>query len=208
MSNVLTIKPGNPDLFHAEATPDGVNIMTRNDAGMYEHVCLVPYSDAVTHLDSGRYDEIPDEGFALHFAVADGGARGWFNFTPQHEVTMWRWLIAATFVSEMKRENGTTTIKEDDGKSSLVTFYSNGTEGIVVYPFAERLAMANNMEGAMIERYGIEQGTANAIVFYQAMLDTERGELTPFGRQTLAELHDGFIADLNENGWPEMPAAH
>ncbi|ELJ8294606.1 hypothetical protein [Enterobacter asburiae] len=194
--------------YHAEATPHGVNIMTSNDAGIYEHVCLVPYSDAVTHLDSGRYDEIPDEGFALHFAVADGGARGWFNFTPQHEVTMWRWLIAATFVSEMKRENGTTTIKEDDGKSSLVTFYSNGTEGIVVYPFAERLAMANNIEGAMIERYGVEQGTEKAIVFYQAMLDAERGELTPFGRETLAELHDHFIADLDENGWPEMPAAH
>ncbi|HBS1667669.1 TPA: hypothetical protein MAC44_004632 [Klebsiella quasipneumoniae subsp. quasipneumoniae] len=208
MSNVLTFKSGNPDLFHAEATPHGVNIMTRNDAGMYEHVCLVPYSDAVTHLDSGRYDDIPDEGFTLHLAVADGGARGWFNFTPQHEVTMWRWLIAATFVSEMKRENGTTTIKEDDGKSSLVTFYSNGTEGIVVYPFAERLAMANNMEGAMIERYGVEQGTEKAIVFYQAMLDTERGELTPFGRETLAELHDHFIADLHENGLPEMPAAH
>ncbi|MGS4773350.1 hypothetical protein ACN4GD_26625, partial [Klebsiella pneumoniae subsp. pneumoniae] len=84
----------------------------------------------------------------------------------------------------------------------------NGTAGIVVYPFAERLAMANNIEGAMIERYGIEQGTANAIVFYQAMIDTERGELTPFGRETLAELHDGFVADLNENGLPEMPAAH
>lgn len=70
---------------------------------------------------------------------------------------MWRWLIAATFISEMKRENGTTTVTEADGKSSLVTFYSNDTAGIVVYPFAERLAMANNMEGAMIERYGIEQ---------------------------------------------------
>ncbi|ELD8598951.1 hypothetical protein RLO78_000082 [Enterobacter roggenkampii] len=194
--------------YHAEATPHGVNIMTRNDAGMYEHVAIITYESAVSRLDAGEYDDTPDIGYAIHFAVADGGARGWINFTPQHEVTMWRWLIAATFVSEMKRENGTTTIKEDDGKSSLVTFYSNGTEGIVVYPFAERLAMANNMEGAMIERYGIEQGTANAIVFYQAMLDTERGELTPFGRQTLAELHDGFIADLNENGWPEMPAAH
>ena len=194
--------------YHAEATPHGVNIMTRNDAGMYEHVAIITYESAVSRLDAGEYDDTPDIGYAIHFAVADGGARGWFNFTPQHEVTMWRWLIAATFVSEMKRENGTTTIKEDDGKSSLVTFYSNGTEGIVVYPFAERLAMANNMEGAMIERYGIEQGTANAIVFYQAMIDTERGELTPFGRQTLAELHDGFIADLNENGLPEMPAAH
>lgn len=195
-------------LHRAEATPNGVNIMTRNDAGMYEHVAIITYESALSRLDAGEYDDTPDIGYAIHFAVADGGARGWFDFTAQHNVTMWRWLIVATFISEMKRENGTTTITEDDGKSSLVTFYSNGTAGIVVYPFAERLAMANNMEGAMIERYGIEQGTENAIVFYQAMIDTERGELTPFGRETLAELHDGFIADLNENGLPEMPAAH
>ena len=208
MSNVEKFTPGNDDVLHAEATPHGVNIMASNDAGGYELVALISYESAVNRLDAGEYDDTPDIGYAIHFAVADGGARGWFDFTAQHNVTMWRWLIAATFISEMKRENGTTTITEDDGKSSLVTFYSNGTEGIVVYPFAERLAMANNMEGAMIERYGIEQGTANAIVFYQAMIDTERGELTPFGRETLAELHDGFIADLNENGLPEMPAAH
>ncbi|CAM7900849.1 TPA: hypothetical protein MHS89_15880 [Klebsiella pneumoniae] len=208
MSNVEKFTPGNDDVLHAEATPHGVNIMASNDAGGYELVALISYESAVNRLDAGEYDDTPNIGYAIHFAVADGGARGWFDFTAQHNLTMWRWLIAATFISEMKRENGTTTITEDDGKSSLVTFYSNGTEGIVVYPFAERLAMANNMEGAMIERYGIEQGTANAIVFYQAMIDTERGELTPFGRETLAELHDGFIADLNENGLPEMPAAH
>ena len=208
MSNVEKFTPGNDDVLHAEATPHGVNIMTRNDAGGFELVALISYESAVNGLDAGEYDDKPDIGYAIHFAVADGGARGWFDFTAQHNVTMWRWLIAAKFVSEMKRENGTTTVTEADGKSSLVTFYSNGTEGIVVYPFAERLAMANNIEGAMIERYGIEQGTANAIVFYQAMIDTERGELTPFGRETLAELHDGFIADLNENGLPEMPAAH
>ena len=208
MSNVEKFTPGNDDVLHAEATPHGVNIMTRNDAGGYEQFALISYESAVNRLDAGEYDDTPNSGYAIHFAVADGGARGWFDFTAQHNVTMWRWLIAATFISEMKRENGTITVTEADGKSSLVTFYSNGTAGIVVYPFAERLAMANNIEGAMIERYGIEQGTANAIVFYQAMIDTERGELTPFGRETLAELHDGFIADLNENGLPEMPAAH
>ena len=208
MSNVEKFTPGNDDVLHAEATPHGVNIMTRNDAGGYEQFALISYESAVNRLDAGEYDDTPNIGYAIHFAVADGGARGWFDFTAQHNVTMWHWLIAATFISEMKRENGTITVTEADGKSSLVTFYSNGTAGIVVYPFAERLAMANNIEGAMIERYGIEQGTANAIVFYQAMIDTERGELTPFGRETLAELHDGFIADLNENGLPEMPAAH
>lgn len=208
MSNVEKFTPGNDDVLHAEATPHGVNIMTRNDAGGYEQFALISYESAVNGLDAGEYDDTPDIGYAIHFAVADGGARGWFDFTAQHNVTMWRWLIAAKFVSEMKRENGTTSVTEADGTTSQVTFYSNGTEGIVVYPFAERLAMANNMEGAMIERYGVEQGTEKAIVFYQAMIDTERGELTPFGRETLAELHDHFIADLNENGLPEMPLAH
>ncbi len=33
MSNAPTIKSGSADLLHAEATPHGVNIMTRNDAG-------------------------------------------------------------------------------------------------------------------------------------------------------------------------------
>jgi hypothetical protein len=29
--------------YHAEATPHGVNIMTRNDAGIYEHVAIITY---------------------------------------------------------------------------------------------------------------------------------------------------------------------
>ncbi|ENQ0095549.1 hypothetical protein ACEK59_001524 [Escherichia coli] len=41
MSNAPTIKSGNADLLHAEATPHGVNIMTRNDAGGYEQVALI-----------------------------------------------------------------------------------------------------------------------------------------------------------------------
>ncbi|EFC4794574.1 hypothetical protein CS832_000265 [Escherichia coli] len=175
---------------------------------MTERVETVSYIDAVNRLDAGDYDDKPDEGMFIHLAIASGGNQGYFDYTSQHHVIMWRWLIAATFISEMKRENGTTTVTESDGTSSQVAIYSNGTAGIVVYPFAERLAMANNMEGAMVERYGIEQGTANAIVFYQAMIDTERGELTPFGRETLAELHNSFIAELDENGWPEMPLAH
>ncbi|HCT9404389.1 TPA: hypothetical protein OUC36_000902 [Raoultella ornithinolytica] len=208
MSNIYPLpkKPGGAESFRAEPTPEGLRITSSGGDGR-ETVQLIAYDEAVNRLDAGEYDD-SGTGYDIHLAVAEGGNCGYFDFTAQHNVTMWRWLIAATFISEMKRENGTTTVTEADGKSSLVTFYSNGTAGIVVYPFAERLAMANNIEGAMIERYGIEQGTANAIVFYQAMIDTERGELTPFGRETLAELHDGFIADLNENGLPEMPAAH
>jgi hypothetical protein len=43
MSNVEKFTPGNADLLHAEATPHGVNIMTRNDAGGYEQFALISY---------------------------------------------------------------------------------------------------------------------------------------------------------------------
>lgn len=167
--------------YRAEATPEGVNIMTRNDAGISEHVELISYECAVARLVVGEYD---------------------------NNLEMWRWLIAAAFIAEMKRENGTTIVTDLDGTTSWAALYYNGDTAIPLYPSAERLAMANNIEGAMLERYGIEQGTENIIIFYHSMLDVELGELTPFGREVLAELHDHFINDLEVNGWPETPVAH
>ncbi|STI74752.1 putative prophage protein [Escherichia coli] len=121
---------------------------------------------------------------------------------------MWRWLIATAFINEMRKENGTVSIIDDTGNPSEVAVYSNGIVAMPLYPVAERLAMANNIEGAMIERFGIESGTERAIIFYRAMMDVEQGALTPFGRETLAELHNSFIAELNENGMPAEPVTH
>ncbi|EOE5017772.1 hypothetical protein ACKGF3_001447 [Salmonella enterica] len=194
--------------YRAEATPEGVNIMTRNDAGISEHVELISYECAVARLVVGEYDNNLDNGFAIHLAVAEGGNVGWFDYTAQHNLEMWRWLIAAAFIAEMKHENGTTIVTDLDGTTSWAALYSNGDTTIPLYPSAERLAMANNIEGAMLERYGIEQGTENIIIFYHSMLDVELGELTPFGREVLAELHDHFINDLEVNGWPETPVTH
>ena len=208
MSNIYPFPKmsGNAEPFRAEPTPAGVKITSSASDGR-ETVRLIGYEESVNSLDAGDYDD-SSAGYVIHLAVAEGGNCGYFDFTAQHNVTMWRWLIAATFVSEMKRENGTTTVTEPDGSASQVAIYSNGKAGIVVYPFAERLAMANNIEGALIERYGTEQGTENAIVFYQSMLDVEAGELTPAGREILAELHDGFIDGIEQNGLPEAPMAH
>lgn len=208
MSNIFAFpqKSGNTDPFRAEPTPAGVKITSSGSDGR-ETVQLIGYEDAVNRLDAGDYDDF-STGYDIHLAVAEGGNCGYFDFTAQHNVTMWRWLIAAAFITEMKLINGTTIVTEPDGTSSQVAVYSNGKASITVYPFSERLAMANNIEGAMIERYGSEEGAEKAIVFYQAMLDVEAGELTSFGRETLAELHDHFISDLQQNGWPEMPLTH
>lgn len=200
MNNFLT--------FHAEATPDGVNIMHRSNDGMTERVETVSYIDAVNRLDAGDYDDKPDEGMFIHLAIASGGNRGYFDYTSQHHVIMWRWLIATAFINEMRKENGTVSIIDDSGNHSVVSVYSNGIVAMPLYPVAERLAMANNIEGAMIEKYGVDVGTKNAIIFYSNMFDVEQGTLTSFGREVLADLHNSFIAELNENGIPEAPVTH
>ncbi|EKQ6496260.1 hypothetical protein P6N65_000649 [Klebsiella pneumoniae] len=208
MNNIYPLpkKPGNTDPFRAEPTPEGVRITSSGSNGR-ETVQLIGYEDAVNRLDAGDYDD-SSAGYDIHLAVAEGGNCGYFDYTAQHNVTMWRWLIAAAFITEMKLKNGTTVITEPDGTSSQVAIYSNGKVSIPVYPFSERLAMANNIEGALIERYGSEQGAEKAIVFYQSMLDVDAGELMPAGREILAELHDGFIDDIEQNGLPEAPVAH
>lgn len=208
MSNIYPLpkKPGNTHPFRADPTPEGVRITSSGGDGR-ETVQLIAYDKAVSHLDAGDYDD-SGTGYDIHLAVAEGGNCGYFDFTAQHNVTMWRWLIAAAFITEMKLKNGTTVITEPDGTSSQVAIYSNGKVSIPVYPFSERLAMANNIEGALIERYGPEQGAEKTIVFYQSMLDVDVGELTPTGREMLASLHDSFIADLEERGMPDAPLAH
>lgn len=157
MNNFLT--------FHAEATPDGVNIMYRSNDGMTERVETVSYIDAVNRLDAGDYDDKPDEGMFIHLAIASGGNQGYFDYTSQHHVIMWRWLIATAFINEMRKENGTVSIIDDSGNHSVVSVYSNGIVAMPLYPVAERLAMANNIEGAMIEKYGVDVGTKNTIIF-------------------------------------------
>ncbi|EOU4729519.1 hypothetical protein ACOIQB_005285, partial [Escherichia coli] len=111
-------------------------------------------------------------------------------------------------INEMRKENGTVSIIDDSGNHSVVSVYSNGIVAMPLYPVAERLAMANNIEGAMIEKYGVDVGTKNAIIFYSNMFDVEQGTLTSFGREVLADLHNSFIAELNENGIPEAPVTH
>ena len=145
---------------------------------------------------------------SIHLAIADGGNQGYFDYTSQHNVIMWRWLIATVFMLEMREENGTVSIIDDTGNPSEVAVYSNGIVAMPLYPVAERLAMANNIEGAMIEKYGVDVGTKNAIIFYSNMFDVEQGTLTSFGREVLADLHNSFIAELNENGIPEAPVTH
>ncbi|WP_191938392.1 hypothetical protein IFU37_014915 [Pantoea agglomerans] len=119
----------------------------------------------------------------------------------------WRWAVAHAFDEEQRQANGTVTCEWRPGEYVQCAIYRGQHGAMNLYPAAERMAMANNIEGALIERFGREEGTRNAIEFYVAMRDAGGG-LTPMGREVMSRMHDMFIREVNECGLPDEPVTH
>ncbi|WP_099350719.1 hypothetical protein [Erwinia amylovora] len=192
-------------VYRTEATPHGVSITRRNEAGQYEHMALIDYPDMLRKLEAGDFDGVRDMPDILR-AMADGAALGYHAPTAEQELIVWRHRVALTFINEQMRENGAVEVENGRGGTDSGVIYCGQYGCMAVYPAPERFAMANNIESALIERYGREQGTRNAVLMYQAML--EGGGLSDMGRELLADLHDGFIRMLRDEGLPPEPVAH
>lgn len=189
--------------YRAEATADGVSIMRFNHKGVFEHVDLVPFADVMRRLDAGEWEEE----IRLSFDILKAWGQQPKIATDDDLLLLWRWLISTAFIREQREKNGTARVEWRPGEFKDCALYVGEHGGMNLYPMAERLAMANNIEGALIERYGREQGVKNAIEFYMMMAGNDHG-LSDAGREILADLHDGFIEQMNRDGLPAAPTAH
>lgn len=189
--------------YRVEATADGVNIMRSNYKGIFEYVDLVPFSDVMRRLDAGEWEEE----ITLSFDIIKAWGSSRKSATDSDLLRLWRWMIATEFIREQREKNGTQRVEWRPGEFKDCAIYVGEQGGMNLYPLTERLAMANNIEGALIERYGPEQGVKNAIDFYMMMVGNDR-ELSQVGREILADLHDSFIKQLNREGLPTVPMAH
>ncbi|CAK8744493.1 hypothetical protein SODG_007606 [Sodalis praecaptivus] len=189
--------------YHVENTPDGIKISQHTAERLYAHVDLIPYAETMTRLDAGEWDD--DLDLALAIIIKWGKSDS--PYSHHDALLLWRWLTAYAFDYEQREANGTVTVEWRPGEFKECAVYQGEYGAINLYLAAERFAMANNIEGALIEKYGAEQGTINAVQFYAAMRG-ERGCLSEMGREVLSELHDGFIQQIHESGMPEAPTAH
>ncbi|ERK08602.1 hypothetical protein L581_0708 [Serratia fonticola AU-AP2C] len=182
-------------------TPVRVSIRTAD----YQPVTSFPLAEIPRRVDAGEFDEMP----GVDADLVDC----WLEETPHKTIEdgdmllVWRWLVAAAFIREQRERNGTIPVEWRPGEWAVCAMYCGKYGSMNLHPAAERLAMANNIEGALIERYGTELGTKNAIEFYMGMRD-ESGGLTDLGRKVLSDLHDSFIEELNTEGLPPAPTAH
>ncbi|NIG74702.1 hypothetical protein F3J34_14000 [Klebsiella sp. Ap-873] len=187
--------------FNPEATPDGIRIGNR----------LVGYSIAIKQLDSGQYDDRNYEGSLILGCIQFARESRWLKPTTEQEIILWRWLVVTVFLNEESEKNGTAEIPNAHGGTDTAVIYAGKNGAISVYPGPLRLALASNAEGAVIEKYGVDEGSKLSLRMYQdwVEIDEVKGfRLSAIGREGLEILHDSYIEDIKTNGMPETPVIH
>lgn len=172
---------------------------------------VIGYSAAIRELDNGRYDKHLADGMEILACIMEAVESNWITLNIEKELILWRWLLAAVFITEELEKNGTVDVPNDTGGVDTAVIYSSKHGAISVYPGPERFALANHIELGAIEKYGPEVGLQLALRMYQDMViaDEEFGfRLSALGREGLNLLHDSFIEHIQIEGVPEAPIMH
>lgn len=173
---------------------------------------LITYSDSVSALESGQYDEDLLSGLYLAAAVMGKLADDPGTLTPVQRVSVWRWVVAACFILEQQAKNGTMEVPDGEGGTDIATIYSNGESALSIYPSSLRLCLSEVLEQIMIDAFGNDYWADFTIKTYIDFLEisVEHGaRLSEKGREGLCILHDDYIRELEASGgFPAMPAMH
>lgn len=187
--------------FNPEPTSTGIRFGRR----------VIGYSTAISSLDSGRYDRNLTKGLEVLACIMEAEESGWITLDIDKRIIVWRWLLVTTFIAEQLEQNGSVDVPNEEGGMDVAAIYSGKNGSISVYPAPERFALANHVESIAIEKYGQELGQQMALRVYQDMVvsDEQCGfQLSAFGREGFAMLHDSFIEQIQTEGMPDMPVMH
>lgn len=187
--------------FHPEPTSTGIRYGNR----------IIGYSAVIRQLDKGHCDKNIADGMDMLACIMEAVESGWISLSVEKQITVWRWLLVAVFITEELEKNGTIDVANDEGGFDTAVIYSGKCGSITVYPGPERFALANHVEGCAIEKYGLQVGQLLALRMYQDMVvtDDERGfRLSPLGREGFDLLHNSFIEQIQTEGMPDIPVMH
>lgn len=190
-----------------EAEKNFVNYFYRPQS---ENGEIIP-ATCIQKLDSGEYDTDLVAGLRLVAALWHGVYAGGFILSDEQNLVLWRWVVAAVFVCEMFDSNGSVEVKNEQGEPEEVAVYTGEHGGIVIYPWSERFALANHIEGLAYEMFPADNAPKMASAIYRSMIDVSSVtgiDMSERGLKGMALLHDGFIETLKTEGIPAEQVVH
>ncbi|WP_316391086.1 hypothetical protein [Citrobacter farmeri] len=209
--NYFLVNSGQTDKYirmsRQEAEKNFANYFRRPQSEIGE---IIP-EICIQKLDSGEYDSDLLEGLRLVAVLWHGVHSRGIALSDEQNLVLWRWAVAAVFVCEMFDTNGTVEVKNEQGDLEEVAVYSGEHGGIVIYPWSERFALANHVEGLAYEMFPVIKAHEMASAIYRSMIDISPVtgiDMSEEGLKGMALLHDSFIETLKTEGIPAAPMAH
>ncbi|MBD2782659.1 hypothetical protein [Xenorhabdus szentirmaii] len=161
-----------------------VTLYRQQENGQEQIVISLPVTDILERVIEGDWDEQPYIGLQLLTAWLKT-----FSIAQRiDDIRFFRWMVAHVWVTEQTRVNhGKPVFTLEDSPIALPISLAT-----------TRIALANNIESALIERFGHEQGIENAMIFYQEMMTPSPKYglvLSDFGKEVLIALYRSFIEE-------------
>jgi hypothetical protein len=100
--------------FNPEPTSTGIRSGNR----------VIGYSAAIRLLDNGRYDKHLAEGMEILACIMEAVESNWITLNIEKQIIVWRWLLAAVFITEELEKNGTVDVPNDTGGVDTAVIYS------------------------------------------------------------------------------------
>lgn len=95
---------------------------------------VIGYSAAIRLLDNGRYDKHLADGMEILACIMEAVESNWITLNIEKELILWRWLLAAVFITEELEKNGTIDVPNDEGGVDTAVIYVGERGAISVYP--------------------------------------------------------------------------
>ncbi len=92
--------------FNPEPTSTGIRLSESR---------IIGYSAAIRDLDNGRYDKRLADGMNILACIMEAVENSWLTLTIEQQIIVWRWLLAAVFITEELEKNGTVDVPNDEG---------------------------------------------------------------------------------------------
>lgn len=86
---------------------------------------VIGYSAAIRLLDNGRYDKHLADGMEILACIMEAVESNWITLNIEKELILWRWLLAAVFITEELEKNGTVDVPNDTGGVDTAVIYSS-----------------------------------------------------------------------------------
>jgi hypothetical protein len=72
---------------------------------------VIGYSAAIRLLDNGRYDKHLAEGMEILACIMEAVESNWITLNIEKQIIVWRWLLAAVFITEELEKTGLSTFR-------------------------------------------------------------------------------------------------